>query len=197
MGSIAVMWLICSIVVGFLGNGRKIGSAGAFFLALFLSPLIGAVVTLSSQRIDTKTDASPKLAKLIRSGKKKYEEKDYEGAIQDFQEVIMQPPAPNSNFNLACLYSLLKKKEEAYIHLSKAIEQGFEDFDLIKTSPDLVFLRDQTDFKEYAMNGYKFISLKTESDDVISKLEKLGKLKKDGLLTENEFDAQKKKILGN
>jgi len=197
MEVIVVMWIIFSIVVGFLGNDRKIGFTGALLLALFLSPLVGAVVALSSQRIDPKTVLSPERVKLINSGMKKYNEKNYEGAIQDFQEIVMQPPAPNSHFYLARLYSLLKKRDEAYKHLSKAIEQGFEDFHLITSSSDLAFLRDQADFKEFAMNGYKFTSSKTESDDVISKLEKLGKLKKDGILTEKEFEEQKKKLLNN
>ncbi len=33
------------------------------------------------------------------------------------------------------------------------------------------------------------------SDDLVSQLEKLGKLKDEGVLTQEEFDAQKKKLL--
>jgi len=33
------------------------------------------------------------------------------------------------------------------------------------------------------------------SDDLVSQLEKLGKLKDEGVLTQDEFDAQKKKLL--
>lgn len=41
-------WFILSIIVGVIGTDRKIGGAGAFFLSLFLSPLIGGIITLTS-----------------------------------------------------------------------------------------------------------------------------------------------------
>jgi hypothetical protein len=42
-------WLFFSFVIGFIGSGRKIGFGGAFFLSLFLSPLIGLIITLVSK----------------------------------------------------------------------------------------------------------------------------------------------------
>jgi hypothetical protein len=42
-------WIIFSFVVGFVGSGRKIGFWGAFFLSLFLSPLIGLIIALVSK----------------------------------------------------------------------------------------------------------------------------------------------------
>ena len=42
-------WIIFSIIVGALGSGRKIGFAGAFFLSLILSPVIGLIITLFSK----------------------------------------------------------------------------------------------------------------------------------------------------
>ncbi|MCL2312692.1 MAG: SHOCT domain-containing protein [Firmicutes bacterium] len=44
------IFLIFSILVGKLGEGRKIGFVTAFFLSLFLSPLIGLLITLLSER---------------------------------------------------------------------------------------------------------------------------------------------------
>ena len=41
-------WILFSIIVGFIGSGRSIGFAGAFFLSLFLSPLIGLIITFCS-----------------------------------------------------------------------------------------------------------------------------------------------------
>ncbi|MDY0144191.1 MAG: SHOCT domain-containing protein [Candidatus Izemoplasmatales bacterium] len=46
-------WIIFSIVIGALGSKRKIGFAGAFFLSLILSPLIGLIITLTSKLIET------------------------------------------------------------------------------------------------------------------------------------------------
>ncbi len=45
-------WIIFSFVIGFIGSGRKIGFAGAFFLSLLLSPLIGLIITLVSKDKD-------------------------------------------------------------------------------------------------------------------------------------------------
>ena len=42
-------WIIFSLVVGFVGSGRKIGFWGAFFLSLLLSPLIGLIIALVSK----------------------------------------------------------------------------------------------------------------------------------------------------
>lgn len=43
-------WLVLSAIVGAIGGERKIGVAGAFFVSLFLSPLIGLIITISSPR---------------------------------------------------------------------------------------------------------------------------------------------------
>jgi hypothetical protein len=50
---IFIVWLILSSVVAVMGDSRKIGSFNAFFLSIFLSPLVGLVFTLSSKRNDT------------------------------------------------------------------------------------------------------------------------------------------------
>ena len=42
-------WIIFSIVIGFIGSGRKIGFGGAFFCSLLLSPIIGLIITLVSK----------------------------------------------------------------------------------------------------------------------------------------------------
>lgn len=46
---ILIVWIIFSFVVGAIGNNRKIGFAGAFFVSLILSPLIGLIITLVSK----------------------------------------------------------------------------------------------------------------------------------------------------
>ncbi|MEO6759487.1 MAG: SHOCT domain-containing protein [Saprospiraceae bacterium] len=46
---IYLTWFILSIAIGFAGDHRKIGGMSAFFLSLFLSPLVGAIFTFSSK----------------------------------------------------------------------------------------------------------------------------------------------------
>ena len=45
---IIIIWIALCIVLGVAGSKRKIGGAGAFFISLFLSPLIGLIVVLVS-----------------------------------------------------------------------------------------------------------------------------------------------------
>ncbi|CAM3433007.1 hypothetical protein [Sphingobacterium prati] len=42
-------WIIFSLAVGAIGVNRNIGFAGAFFLSLFLSPVIELIFTLVSK----------------------------------------------------------------------------------------------------------------------------------------------------
>ena len=42
-------WLIGSAIVGFIGSSRKIGFGSAFIASMFLSPLIGLIITLVSE----------------------------------------------------------------------------------------------------------------------------------------------------
>lgn len=45
-----IFWIIFSILVGLIGKDRKIGGTVAFILALILSPLIGGIITLISDK---------------------------------------------------------------------------------------------------------------------------------------------------
>lgn len=48
-----ISWIILSIIIGAVGANRKIGFAGAFFLSLLLSPLIGIIFTVVSKSKET------------------------------------------------------------------------------------------------------------------------------------------------
>ncbi len=169
-GGIFLFWIIFAIVVGVLGKDRKIGGGAAFFLSLILSPLIGLIITLASERIDSRSKAiTPEIGKLLAQGKKKIKDNDYDGAIETLERIlILQPFAPLGNYYLATLYSVKQNKDKAFRHLTLAIEQGFEDFNAINTMPRLDFLRNQPEFREFALNGYKFTQVKSSTDDVIN-----------------------------
>jgi len=195
---IITSWLIITIIIGILGADREIGGGKAFFISLFLSPLIGAIFVATSPKMDQKKQLSPKVQQLIASASQKYQKKDYAGAIKEYQDILtLHPLAPHSNFMLASIYAVQQKKEDAYHHLSKAVEQGFADFEKIQSSSELQFLRSQPEFKQFAQNGYTFSKPFTESQDVVSQLERLGKLKQQDLLTEEEFQSQKRRLLGS
>jgi len=43
-----ISWFILSLIVGFMGSGRKIGFFGGFMLSLLVSPLIGFIIVIAS-----------------------------------------------------------------------------------------------------------------------------------------------------
>jgi TM2 domain-containing membrane protein YozV len=149
-----------------------------------------------------------------KSGLKKYKEFDLDGAIEDFKQGLKINPRDIAlHFNLACAYSLTEKKEDAFYHLSKAVALGYNDFDKIQNHDDLAFLRIQPEFEQFKENDYLLSGSSPEQkstsksnigadsapeikDDVLlSQLNKLAELRKKGLLTEDEFMLERKKLL--
>jgi len=43
---VLAMWIVMSLLAGFVGRDREIGFVGFFFLALFLSPLLVFMILL-------------------------------------------------------------------------------------------------------------------------------------------------------
>ena len=137
-------------------------------------------------------------------GTKLYRDYDFRGAIQSYLKSLrVQPHDPQINFNLACLYSLEEDPQASFMHLQRAVEQGYNNFDKIRTHDHLAYLRTQPNFERFVKNGYSLTQrLAAETpktmeltDDIIAKLERLANLKDKGILTEEEFQMQKAKLL--
>lgn len=148
------------------------------------------------------------------SGLAKYKDFDLDGAIADFKQGLeIDPNDVALNFNIACAYSLTEKKEEAYKHLSKAVSLGFNDFERILTHDDLAFVRIQPEFDTFKKSGYKVYQTvqqkegpavevsvqepKENNDALLDQLSRLAELRERGLLTEEEFLMEKKKLTRN
>lgn len=172
--------------------------------------IIGAVLSVfglgllvvggSSSKADSRGRAATgEASRLFAEGERKIRNKDYDAAIQTLERVLdIQPFAPMTNYYLATLYSAKENKNKAFTHLTLAIEQGFKDFKAMNSTPRLDFLRSQPEFREFMRNGYKLPSVKSSGDDdFIAKLERLGKLKTEGLITEEEYAEQKSKLLNS
>ncbi|HJW28493.1 MAG TPA: NINE protein [Saprospiraceae bacterium] len=147
------------------------------------------------------------------SGIKKYKDFDLEGAIEDFEKGLeIQPQDVSLHFNLACAYSLTEQVDKAYAHLDRAVALGFNDFEKIKTHDDLAYVRIQDRWDDFQKNGYRLQvpevmpkdnpEVKTEEkktepvlDDVLlAQLKRLSELRDRGLLSEQEFMTEKKKL---
>jgi hypothetical protein len=109
-------WIILSFVIGIIGGNRKIGFLGAFLLSIFLSPLIGLIVTLVSKNEEDE----------------KYKEK---------------------------VFAVQQRQQEALKNIADA--------------------------------------QKTKSVSIADELEKLRKLKEDNLITEDEFQSLKNRIINS
>ncbi len=138
------------------------------------------------------------------SGVNKFKEFDYDGAIEDFKKALAVDPKDIAvHFNLACAYSLTEQSENAFFHLSKAVEYGFVDFKKIQEHDALAFLRIQNEFENFKKNGYRLNTEpapESQNDDLpghnlLEQIKQLGELKERGLLTDEEFEEQKKKLL--
>jgi TM2 domain-containing membrane protein YozV len=146
-----------------------------------------------------------------KSGMKKYKDYDIEEAIDDFHKGLkIEPHDIALHFNLACAYSLMEDKEEAFKHLDDAIKNGLKDTDKILSHDDLAFLRIQPEFDAFKANGFQLtkrqiqeedkneeeqVSKKPMDDILLAQLNRLMELRKKGVLTEQEFTRERKKIL--
>lgn len=149
-----------------------------------------------------------------KSGIAKYKEFDLDGAIADFEQGLAISEGDVAlHWNIAAAYSLTEKKNKAFFHLNRAVELGFNDFEKIQTHDDLAYLRIQPEFDDFKANGYKLGAKQAQqsreskrleapeqeanlTDDILlSQLNKLAELRKKGLLSEQEFVTERKKLL--
>jgi len=130
------------------------------------------------------------------------ETKDLNKYLSSLQTSLSKDSSnPQTHFELACFYSLIEDRDNAYKHLSEAINYNYKKLETIKTEPDLKWLRGQNDFKEFVANGYKFKATaipeisNASTNNYIEELKELAKLKDEGIITEKEFNELKTKIL--
>lgn len=141
-----------------------------------------------------------------QEGVKKFKDFDYAGAVDDFEKALeINPRDIAVHFNLACCYSLLENKKEAFYHLDKATVYGFKDFTRVREHDALAWLRIQEEFGEFAANNFQLKkdipdTRQTDEDllnsqpDLLEQLKKLRTLRDKGFLTEAEYAAQKDKL---
>jgi tetratricopeptide (TPR) repeat protein len=155
-----------------------------------------------------------------RLGIEKFRSFDYLGAIEAFQKSLQQNyESPSTHFNLACSYSMLELPQDAFFHLEKSVEFGFDAFEKIDSHQALAYLRLQPEFEGFVRNNYRVpteggledsperLELKElrpeparpveeeQPSDLLDQLMQLGELMEKGLLSEEEFIRQKQKLL--
>lgn len=145
------------------------------------------------------------------NGIRKYKDYDFEGAIEDFRKALGDDAKDVAvHFNIACAYSIMEDADKAFYHLAEAVKYGFVDFNRIHEHDALAYLRIQEGFDTFVKRGYQLDAsapvvekkeTPEELPDLLSnpnllvQLKQLGELRDKGLLTEDEFQTQKKRIL--
>ncbi|MFC1624528.1 tetratricopeptide repeat protein [Candidatus Omnitrophota bacterium] len=71
-----------------------------------------------------------------------------EGLKIDERLVRLKPDDPLVHYNLACSYSLVKRADESFKTIIKAIDLGYRDFRYMESDPDLEFIRKDPRYKE-------------------------------------------------
>ena len=139
-------------------------------------------------------------------GDNKYANYDFDGAIYDYlRSLKVRAQNPEVHFKLACLYSILEESENVYHHLGKAVEQGYFKMSLINEHKHLEYIRNHKDFATFVKNGFKIKNeVKLElndrlelSDTIISQIERLAKMRDQGVINDEEFQLQKSRILNH
>jgi len=87
----------------------------------------------------------------LTEGLKLYKEGKYEAALENFESVLGSKPeqreAAVTSYNVACCYSQLNQIEAGLSALGDAMEAGYEDYQTIRTDPDIANLRSSEKFK--------------------------------------------------
>lgn len=143
------------------------------------------------------------------SGMRKFDEYDVQGAIIDFRKALNADfKDSKTHFLMACCYSINEEPEKSLFHLDKAVDFGFVDFETIHESDALAFLRTHDRFEEFVKNSYQIPRyLPEEQDekldimddekatDLLDQIASLGALYEKGVLTPDEFQEQKQRLL--
>lgn len=184
-------FVLCLIVSAF-GANKSIGFWGTFFVSLLLSPLIGLIVALLSSSSSSESEVT----KHIIKGEKALKSNNVYIAIDHFNRSLNFGATPLGHYKLACCYSLLGDKQKSLSHLEKAMDLGFSDYKKIETDPPLGWLRQQPEYTQLKSKGFNTSSSEPKKDH-ISQLKDLADLKERNMITDEEFNQQKAKLLSS
>lgn len=203
------VWVIGAVIIGAVGRDRKIGFISAFLLSLILSPLIGAIFVATSpikepaqketpQRDPNDTKFLEEKNKDILNYYENGQYKDVLAAIDDILEV--EPNNCYALMNAARVYSLMGDKDNAFRYFSLSVSAKYPNPDEMIMNSDFLLLKKSLEYQDFIRYGYKLptsLSLKSKNTSIslADELKKLAELKESGILTEEEFQVQKQRLL--
>lgn len=132
-----------------------------------------------------------------------------------------------AHFNLACGYSQLEKPQKSMYHLSLAVQSGFNDFDRIRKHDKLAYARIQPEWEDFVKGGFIFDTNtekevhidqevtrgqldpeqetttnednndRANKEDLLGHLQKLKEQREKGIITEVEFEIERRKLMSS
>lgn len=189
-----IIYIFFSIGVGSIGSRRKIGFFSAFIFSLILSPLVGWLITLAYPKTETSID--PVYNDNLHYAMKAYHKGNMEEAYRRVKLAILRAPdKPEAYLRLGAYYAKDENIPLAIKNVAKAKSLGVQSLELLDKEP-FDTIRSSKEWIEFKANNYEtdkpFTDKPVSSTD---ELLKLGELLEKGLITREEFDAEKSKLL--
>lgn len=189
-----IIYIVLCLLVGSAGSDRKIGFFSAFIFSLILSPLVGWLITLAYSKTDDAADPvydDNLHFAMIAMRKGKMEE-----AYARINAAILRAPnKPRAYLRLGAYYAKLGDIDLAIKNIAKSKSLGVKSLEFLSQEP-FDTIRESEKWKEFKANDYE--TDKPITDKPVSttdELLKLGELLEKGLITREEFDAEKSKLL--
>ena len=198
MPLILTLYITLCLLIGTIGAGRRIGFFSAFIFSLLLTPILGWLITLAYPKLEkTETPASP-YDKLLKLGMKSYQQGNYDAAIKIFDDTILKfNTKPEAYLRLGAVYAKKGEVDLAIKNVAKAKKLGVNSLELVSKEP-FDSIRNTHKWIDFVKNDYQISDeVKQQNISTTDELLKLGELVEKGLLTKEEFDTQKAKILKN
>ena len=148
--------------------------------------------------------------KIFDEGVREYKKGRYNDAIERFDLVLSKRPSDYlAHFYLARIFTLMYDSEDAFHHLEKSIEYGFDDFEWLDEDPALRYLRSHKEYEAFKKNGFKR-PLEVEEEvnpdlladiadhlSTLEKIELLGDRMERGEITRDQFEQAKHRLLND
>lgn len=140
-------WIFFSFVVAAMAEGRKFGFWWTLAASLVLSPLIGFLFMITSDKEDPEKKQRQSSQNRIDNALIR---KDYTALKQVYIDIVGRKPnnSPNECYNLAVLYAGEKDNDAALFYLRKSLISGFHDLEVIRNTSAFCDLREMDNYKK-------------------------------------------------
>lgn len=209
LGFMGNPWFTLSTVVAYYTAFRWWRMSNEEFADEYLEPVeeeVGGKYLKGTATAHPKVISGKARRKILASAKTLYTKFDYQGAAELYEDALdMDLSDGDSRVLAARCYSLLEDAESAYRHLRRAVLLKANNLDIISKDEGFAWLRMREDYTRRRRAGYGPVeplvgtntppSLPPRQDNILERLEKLGELKERGLLDDDEFIREKKRLL--